>query len=46
MQTITITISSPNTSNIILKEVNSEATELTAKLVKLLKIIHPKEVQK
>ncbi len=46
MQTITITITSPQISNIILKRSNTEVSDVTSNLTRLLKIIQPKEAQK
>ena len=43
MQTITIKISGLQSSHIVVKETPSNETELTTKLIKLLKIIQPKE---
>ena len=43
MQTITITISGLQSSHIVVKESKTEETELATKLIKLLKIIQPKE---
>lgn len=43
MQTITIMISGVQSSHIVVKETPPKETDLTTKLIKLLKIIQPQE---